>query len=211
MRRPLLAVPVLAVLLVGAADAQESGEVRAGVVVSLAQRGATFAGAAGNGSGTMLGGELRARFGLFAGAVRLGGGEFSPDSGIAAGGDIHRADIDLMVGPPIVHARVGYGRRAFTGALGTRPWSSIRLGAASEVPLGSSGIRAAVSVGFDIGLGEGNGGGREIETRLIYRPDRLPLWFAVGYGMERFTADGSPETVAGVVLASGVRLCVWCE
>jgi hypothetical protein len=111
-----------------------------------------------------------------------------------------------MVGPPVVHARIGYGRRAFTGAFGTRPWSSIRVGAAAEIALGSSGLRAAASVGFNLGLGGGNGGGREIETRLIYRPSRVPLWFTIGYGVERFTADGRPETVAGVVLGSGVRV-----
>ena len=205
----LLSLPFL-VALPGAAAAQERGEVRAGVVVSLARRGATFDGGAGNGGGTLLGGEVRARFGLVAGAVRVGGGGFSPDSGLAAGGDIHRADIDLLVGPPVVHARLGYGRRVFTGAFGTRPWSSIRLGLASEVPLGSSGLRGSMTVGFNLGLGEGNGGGREVETRLTYSPPRIPLWFAVGYGVERFTADGQPETVAGVVLASGVRFCSGC-
>ncbi len=210
MRRQLLAVPLVAALLSSAAAAQERGEVRAGALVSLSQRGATFAGSSGNGSATLLSGELRARFGLFAGAVRVGGGEFAPDSGVAAGGDIHRADIDLMIGPAALHARVGYGRRAFTGAFGTRPWSSIRLGAASEIPLGSSGLRAGVTVGVNLGLGEGNGGGREIETHLIYSPPRIPLWFAVGYGMERFTADGRPETVAGLLFGSGIRVCLGC-
>jgi hypothetical protein len=189
----------------GQAATADLRELRAGVVASVARRGATFAGADGRGSGTLLGGEVRARFGLLAGVLRVSGGGVSPDSGTAAGGDIHRGDVDFMVGPPVIHGRIGYGRRVFTGAVGSRPWSSLRLGVASEVGLGSSGLQAGATAGLNLGLGDGNGGGREIETRLTWAPTHLPLWFAIGYGVERFTADERPETVAAVVLASGVR------
>jgi hypothetical protein len=69
---------------------------------------------------------------------------------------------------------------------------------------------AAVYIGMRGSDGAGGGSGREVETRLAYAPERLPLYGALGYRFEQFTVDDATETraeeISGVVAILGIRL-----
>jgi hypothetical protein len=206
---------MVSLVLVGSASAQTGGlDIRGGVTGYLSQRSAVLQGEAGRGSGTLAGIELSARSRLVGGSVRLFGGSFSADVGDAAVGDIGRADISVVAGPESVAAELGYALRTFTGAFGTRRWSFVRLGGQAVLPLGSTGLDASVSAAVYLGVSgshdTGKGSGRDLETRLTYTATVIPLYFGLGYRLERFIAadasESRPEEMSGVVVVAGVRL-----
>ena len=108
------------------AVAQGRLEVRAGGVTLLSRRAAMFEGAVGTGSGIMPGGEFLLRLRYLGLKGRLFGGAFSADSGNEAVGRVRISDVRLLAGPRFLAAEVGYGRRAFSGALGDRSWPFAR-------------------------------------------------------------------------------------
>ncbi len=178
----------------------------------LSERNAALAGQVGVGSGTLAGGELTARAGLFGGRIRFFGGTFTADSGREAEGEIHEGDVEVYAGPRVLSASVGYGLRSFTGGFATRRWSFVRLGGRSSVPIGATGLSANVSAFLYAGVtgAESTGSGHELETRLTYATSRMPVFFSIGYRFEQFTVDdpldSRPEEVGSILFAAGVRL-----
>ena len=189
-------------------------DLRGGVMGYFSERSTTLDGDAGRGSGTLAGVELAARSKFVGASARLFGGSFSAEVGDEAVGDIGRIDLSVLAGPSYISGELGYALRSFTGAFGTRRWSFVRLGGQSTLPLGSTGLHASVSAAVYLGVSAshntGNGSGRDLETRLTYTASSLPLYAALGYRFERFTADDAtdtrPEEMSGVVLVVGARL-----
>lgn len=218
MSRRLLVLGVaLALTQVPLASAAAQGEgrleLRAGGMTVLSHRAAMFEGSVGTGSGTMAGVELLARRRYVGLQARLFGGTFAADSGSEASGRISVGDVRLIAGPRFLSAELGYGRRAFSGAFGSRSWPVTRVGLRSSLTIGGSGLSTELSVTYSLALGGGDGTGqakgREAETRLIYLPSWLPAYVGLGYRHERFTVsamDTRPEEVSGIVLFAGVRL-----
>jgi hypothetical protein len=176
----------------------------------FSRRSAAFDGGAGSGSGRLAGGELLARARLWGVSLRWVGGEFEADSGNAAVGSVAEGEIDLALGPRAFGGIFGYGRRSYTGAVGTRRWSLLRVGAATQLPLGTSGFRAEARALRALTLGgEAGGSGTIVETRLAYAPSHLPLSIAVGYRASSFSSEATtgtrPEDVTGPLIAIGVR------
>jgi hypothetical protein len=212
MRAILLAAGV-SVSLASAARAQDRYlAVDVAAVGYLSERNAALGGQVGIGSGTLAGGELNARMGLFGGRIRFFGGTFTADSGLEAEGEIHEGDVELYAGPRVFSPSVGYGLRSFTGGFATRRWSFVRLGGRSSVPIGATGLSANISAFLYAGVtgAESTGSGHELETRLTYATSRMPVLFSIGYRFEQFTVDdpldSRPEEVGSIVFAAGVRL-----
>ena len=137
-----------------------------------------------------------------------------------ATGQIDYFHADVLLGPPVVRARVGYGRRAFSGAFATRQWSFMRVGASSSFPLGVPGLGfalyGAIYVNVDGSVANTEGSGREAEARLDYLPKglvwKVPLYLSVAYRYEQFTARADPlvggnrpERTRNLIIAGGVR------
>ena len=196
------------------ATAQSKLELRAGAVILQAQRAAMFEGGVGTGSGRMAGGELVARRRYVGLIARLYGGTFAGESGSAATGRVSMGDVRLLAGPRFLAAEIGYGRRAFTGAFGSRSWPVGRVGIRSALAIGGSGLSTDISVTYSLAMGGGDGTGqatgREAETRLIYIPPTKPIYIGLGYRHERFSmsspSDTRPEEISSIVFAAGVRL-----
>ena len=196
------------------ATAQSKLELRAGAVTMLSQRAAMFEGGVGTGKGTMAGVELVARRRYVGLMARLFGGTFAAESGSAATGRVSMGDVRLLAGPRFLAAEIGYGRRGFTGAFGSRSWPVGRVGIRSALAIGGSGLSTDISVTYSLAMGGGDGTGqatgREAETRLIYIPPTRPIYVGLGYRHERFSmsspSDTRPEEVSCMVLAAGVRL-----
>jgi hypothetical protein len=211
-RAPLV---LLGLALTGAPaslSAQGKYELRLAGVAVFAQRSAMFAGSVGTGSSMMPGVEVLVRH-RYAGLTgRLYGGTFSADSGSEAVGKLHAGEIRALAGPRFLAVDLGYSRRAFTGAFGGRSWPFARLGALCALQIGASGLSAEFMVAYYAGLGgsgDGGGSGREAETRLVYTPNQLPIYAALGYRYQRFSVasipGGQPEELSGVIIAAGVR------
>jgi hypothetical protein len=197
----------------GAARAQDwSLEARAGGIGLLSHRSARFAGAVGTGSGTLMGVEVSLRHRYLGLAGHTFGGDFAPDSGLAAAGTIHSTSVRLQLGPRVAAAEIGYGNRAFSGSFATRHWGYLHLGARATLPIGATGLSAELGLALYAGLSGGADGGtsgRQADTRLVYAPARLPLYVAIGYRAERFTvrdpSDARPEAVNDFLFAVGAR------
>jgi hypothetical protein len=209
-RRAVLVAAIASALPVLAGHAQGGVEIRVGGIAMPSHRAAQFGGAVGTGSGLMPGGEVLLRLRYVGLTARLFGGAFSADSGTEAVGTILAGDVRALVGPRVVAADVGYGRRAFSGTLGSRSWPFARVGLRSTVALGASGLAAEVRAAYYAGLGNSGASGRDFETRLVWTPSHLPLYVGVGYRFERFstasTPEDRPEVVHGLVLAAGLRV-----
>jgi hypothetical protein len=216
----------LLLLLLPAAPAQGQHRdlhVRAGLFGFWSHRDAKFLDSDSTGRGTALqgGGEVSLRWRSLLGlSARVFGGSFSADgANDAAVGDVSNLDVQLAAGPSLLNARVGFGRRAFSGAFGARPWSFARLGAGTAFPLGIRGLDLELSAVFYVAVSDaaGNDGsrGREAELRLTYEPPRFlpfPVDLTLGYRYERFTVEASdatggdrPEKIASVLFGAGVR------
>lgn len=212
MRRALI-LGALAIVLIGTpAIAQRPIDLSLHGLGVLSRRSAAFDGGAGSGSGRLTGGELQARARLWGATLRWVGGEFVADSGTAAVGSVAEGEVDLTLGPRVFAGTIGYGRRSYTGAVGTRRWSLLRIGVTTELRLGTSGFRAEARGLRTLSLGGGadaGGSGTIVETRLAYAPSRLPLSIAVGYRAASFSSEAAtgtrPEGVTGPLLAIGVR------
>jgi hypothetical protein len=189
-------------------------DARVAVFGTLAKRNAAFAGSVGTASGTLTGMELSAHRPWVGISARLFGGTFTADSGTAAAGKVANGDLRISVGQPVISGVLGYGRRGFTGGLGTISWSFIQFGVRSTVPLGSTGLEASFAVSLYGGVknigGAGKGSGKEAMTALTFLPARAPFFVMLGYRIEQFTATGGsgdrPEDVGGIVLGGGFRL-----
>ena len=220
---------------------------RGGVLTFFSRRNATLAGQVGRGTGVHPGAEIsmwwpgflvRATssksksvlgvtdFGIYG---RVHGGGFSSEPaqgtpGPEAAGQINNADLELYAGRRVLHARVGYGLRSFTGSLGTTRWSFVRLGARSSFSLGNSNeFEVTVGAAFYLGVNGGAGGsGREGETRLTFVPrcgnNPTTSWLCrrifgiLAYRFEQFTAHADaaaggnrPEEIASVIIGLGIR------
>ena len=206
---------VLVLLPTSHVAAQGGGwDLRGGVLGYFSERSATFEGDAGLGSGTLGGVEISGRSRFVGGYARLFKGSFSASIGDEAIGDIGRADVGIVAGPSVIAAELGYAVRTYSGAFGSRRWSFVRLGGQSTQSLGSTGLHASVAVAFYLGVNEsqhlGSGSGRDLETRLTFTPASLPLYAALGYRFERFTADygtdSRPEEISGLVMVVGARV-----
>jgi hypothetical protein len=213
--RRALALAGIAACVVTPLAAQLRGvELRAGAVAAVSRRNAAFNGGVGTGSGTMMGIDLVARTKWVGLEIRTLGGEFTADSGTSAAGTVANGDIRLALGPKVIAAEVGYGRRGFTGAVSTVTWSFVRVGARASMPIGGSGFTAGVVLAIYTGVartdGGGSGSGTEIETSLTYQPPRLPGYLLLGYRREAFTAEGTgttyPEEIGALLVGGGVRL-----
>lgn len=212
MRAP--AMLCVAAALAAPLAGQTPLDARLGVVGTLAKRNAAFAGSVGTASGTLTGIDLFARRGFVGASLRLFGGTFSADSGTSAAGKVANGDLRISVGRPTISGVLGYGRRGFTGGLGTISWSFIQLGLRSNVPLGSTGLEASFAVSLYGGVknigGSGKGSGKEAITALTYLPPKGPFFITLGYRIEQFTASGGsgdrPEEVSGITFGGGFRL-----
>ena len=207
---PLIVLCVAAAPLAGQAQL----DARVGLFGTLAKRNAAFAGSVGSASGTLTGMEMSVRRGFVGASMRLFGGTFNADSGTSAAGDVANGDFRLFVGKPVISGALGYGRRGFTGGLGTISWSFIQLGVRSNVALGSTGLEANFAVSLYGGVknigGSGKGSGKEAVTGLTFAPPNRPFFVTLGYRIEQFTASGGsgdrPEEVSGIMLGGGFRL-----
>jgi len=81
------------------------------------------------------------------------------------------------------------------------------------MPIGASGFRALAALHVYAGGKESSGAttatGLAGETALRFRPTSLPVFFQLGWRIERFTVSStpsSPEDVSTVILGAGVQL-----
>lgn len=204
----------VAMAVTAAPAAAQSWEARAGWLTHLARRAATFEDVAGTGDGAMQGGEIDVRHRWVGLSVRAFGARFRPDSTATGAGKVGLGEARLRLGPPPLTADLGWGRRTLSGALGSRGWSFVRVGAQSTLPVGGSGLTARVAVGWYPWVGGGGafggGGGGDAETRLTYDLPRVPAYLSVGYRIERFTARSvaasRPEEISSLFAGVGLSM-----
>ncbi len=205
----------LVYLLIGATPAvAQNWSAQAGILGSTSRRAAAFSGDIGTSTSTMSGLELQVRRGWFGIGARGASARFRSDEHPIAAGEVASGSVELRFGPDLIRGEVGIGRRALSGALGRRDWNYGRLGVRSAYPIGRTGLTAEATLGwYPTVSGTGDftrGGGGDAETRLSYQFPQLPLYLAIGYRLDRFTAetetDRRPEEVSSIFVATGVRV-----
>ena len=214
MRRVAGVALVLAVVSGGAAQAQawEFGVIVYGIPTS--RDASVSATDVASGSGTMSGGELALRRSWVGASVRLVNGELSASSGPSgAGGKLATGEFRVQIGPRVASLDVGYGMRAAGGNLGTTTYSYVRVGAATIIDVGDTGLAGRLSVGIYIagqGVPNTTVSGQEIMSALEYRVRRSPFVITLGYRAEVFqtTLAGvvRAEQLSGIMVGAGIRL-----
>ena len=215
--RAALVAAILAVahgaLAQGAADLPASGsgyELRIGGIYAAADHNSFFAGTARAASGTVLGGEVHGRVGLFGLTVRNFDGKFGNQP------EVVNADVSLLVGPPVFQVVGGLAERAIAGELATQVYRFARVGALSTIRIGGSPLRATLAgvqylpVGADKQRVQS---GTEGETSVLYTPGGGNVYFQFSYRVELFTAklssgsmlDTAPEELRELRLGVGLQ------
>lgn len=188
-------------------------EAWAGAGLGAGKRNAAWSGSvgAGTGSGPYL--QAGVRYRLVAIEARYVAADFTGDTGLAATGKVSSRELFASVGPAIAGFEIGFGQRAFRGAIAQRVWSYATVGGRLDVPIGSSGLMAVARLHVYAGAKESGGAttatGLAGETSLRYRLKSAPLFFLFGYRAERFTVSGtpsSPEEMTTVIFGAGVHL-----
>ena len=188
-------------------------EVWGGGGLGAGKRNAAWSGSVGaaTGSGPYFQAGLRFRF--VAIQARYLAADFSGDSALAGAGKVSSRELYASVGPSVAGLDAGYGQRSYRGTLAQRVWSYFTVGGHLDVPIGSSGFRAAAMLHVYVGGKESSGAatasGRVGETTLSFRLRSAPLYLLLGYRVEQFTVSGtpsSPEEMTTVILGGGLRL-----
>ena len=211
MRTAAIAL-ALAVTAAPAAAQSSRVEAWAGGGIGAGRRNAAWAGSVGTGTGSglyLLGG-VRYRFVTV--EARYLAADFAGDS-TAGAGKVTSRELFATAGPRIGGLDVGYGQRTYRGALAQRVWSYVTVGGHVDMPIGASGFRALAALHVYAGGKESSGAttatGLAGETALRFRPTSLPVFFQLGWRIERFTVSStpsSPEDVSTVILGAGVQL-----
>ena len=211
--RPFLAAALVltAAFVPVRARAQGLG-VQANGVAVLAKRNAALGGAAGSGTATMTGFEFGFHAGWFGLRAQVLDGKFPGQSAVPST-EITSGEARISLGARAFSVEGGYGRRAFTGQLGSQQYAYGLAGARSTLDIGGTGISATLAGALYVNAGSVAGSkvtGAEGETALTWSPRHVPIFVTVGYRYEQFTVGTSagdrPDEISGVVLSAGLRL-----
>jgi hypothetical protein len=201
---------VLAVAAAPAAAQAPRLEAWAGAGIGAGKRNAAWAGSVGAATGTGPYVQAGLRYRFVALEARYLSAQFAGDSAAGAG-RVSSRELFLSLGPRVAGLDVGYGQRTLRGSLAQRVWSYATVGGHLDLPIGSSGFRALAGLHLYAAGREANGAttatGLAGETALRFRPRSLPLFFLLGYRVERFTVSGtpsSPEEMTTVILGGGL-------
>jgi hypothetical protein len=207
-----LAPIAMALVLAAAPAAAQSPrlEAWAGAGIGAGKRNAAWAGSVGAATGTGPYVQAGLRYRFVALEARYLSAQFAGDSAAGAG-RVSSRELFLSLGPRVAGLDVGYGQRTLRGSLAQRVWSYATVGGHLDLPIGSSGVRALASLHLYAAGREANAAttatGLAGETALRFRPRSLPLFFLLGYRVERFTVSGtpsSPEELTTVILGGGL-------
>jgi hypothetical protein len=210
--RPVAMVLALALTATTALAQSPRLEGWAGVGLGAGKRNAAWSGAVGAGTGSGPYFQAGVRYRFVAIEARYVGASFTADSALAGSGKVSSRELFASVGPALAGFEIGYGQRTFRGALAQRVWSYATVGGRLAVPVGSSGLVAVARLHVYAGAKESGGAttatGLAGETALRYRLTSAPLFFMLGYRVERFIVSGtpsSPEEMTTVILGAGVH------
>jgi len=108
----------------------------------------------------------------------------------------------------------GVVRRVVTGQFAAQTWQGLRFGGRLHLRAGEGAFYLEGAVGYSPTLSssgaDATGKGMDFESALRFAPPRAPLWFSLGYRVERRDLPGLTgtqfERISGIVAAGGLSL-----
>jgi hypothetical protein len=198
------------------AGQQRKWEAAVGAVAMPSGRAIDFEGRRHMATGTGVGAEFlagRGRISLWGRAVAT---DFAASADTATMAVATVGDIDVRG-----RLRMGYFsfeggvvRRVVTGQFAAQTWQGLRFGGRLHLRAGEGAFYLEGAVGYSPTLSssgaDATGKGMDFESALRFAPPRAPLWFSLGYRVERRDLPGLTgtqfERISGIVAAGGLSL-----
>jgi hypothetical protein len=216
VRRQLVLLALAVAVARPLAGQQRGWEVTIGGVSMPSGRAVDFEGHRHTATGTGLGAEVqvgRGPFSLWGRAVATDFGA-AADTAIIAAATVGDIDVRGRFRVRQFSLEGGVVRRVVTGQFAAQTWQGLRFGGRLHLRAGEGALHFEGAVGYSPTLrsaGAGTTGtGIDFEWALRFAPVRAPLWFSVGYRVERRDLPGLTgkqfERVSAIVAAGGLAL-----
>ena len=216
MRRQLVLLALAVAVTRPLAGQQRKWEVTIGGVVMPASRAIDFEGHRHTATGTGLGAEVQVGRGPFSLWGRAVATDFAAvaDTAIMAAATVGDIDVRGRFRIRQFSLEGGVVRRVVTGQFAAQTWLGLRFGGRWHLSAAEGVLCFEGAVGYSPTLGSADAGtsgtGIDFESALRFAPARPPIWFSVGYRVERRDLPGLTgkqfERVSALVAAGGVSI-----
>lgn len=216
MRRHLVLLALAVAVTRPLAGQQRKWEVAIGGVATSSGRAIDFEGHRHTATGTGRGAELLAGRGSFSLWGRAVATDFAAPADTEAMAAATVGDIDVRgrfrVGQLSLEG--GIVRTVVTGQFASQTWQGLRFGGRLHLRAGEGALSFEGAVGYSPTLRSSDAGttgtGIDFESAVRFAPARAPIWFSVGYRVERRDLPGLTgtqfERISGIVAAGGLSL-----
>lgn len=216
MRRFLLLLALGLAVTRPLAGQQWKWEVAVGGVAVPFERTIDFEGHRHASTGTGRGAEILAGRGWLSVWGRAVATDFVAPADTATMAAATVGDIDVRVRTRVERLSLegGVVRRVVTGQFGSQTWQGFRFGGRLHLRAGDGAFHFEGAVGYSPTLRSVDAGttgtAMDFESALRFAPAGAPIWFSVGYRVERRDLPGLTgtqfERISGIVAAGGFSI-----